>query len=238
MVRDMKKRIVIGVLVLTFVVGIISFFVASDLKKENALNDEVKEIVSLINQKEIDENLINEKLEENIMSGKYNEVERAFKNFVHDYLYDLNIIKILDILNDETIINILSVDNYKNDGKDFIKTKNYLQTTISFLENSKVKYESFFDDEKIMFYINNDLEQYYKDLYKNEYIQQLKMINNEESFKTSIDEILNILKIDSEIINLLSSNQNSWYIDNNNIVFQSQSLLDDYNVLINKFKSN
>lgn len=234
----MKKRIVIGVVLLIFVAGIIAFFVASDLKKENALNDEVKEIISLINQKEIDENLINEKLEENIMSGKYNQVERAFKNFVYDYLYDLNIIKILDILNDETIINILSVDNYKKDGKDFIKTKNYLQTTISFLETSKVKYESFFDDEKIMSYINSDLEQYYKDLYKNEYIQQLKMINNEESFKTSVDEILSILKIDDEIINLLSSNQNSWFIENDNIVFQSQSLLDDYNALINKFKSN
>ncbi len=234
----MKKRIIIGGIILTFVVGIIVFFVASDLKKETVLDNEIKEIISLINQEEIDENVINEKLDENVVSGKYNQVERAFKNFVYDYLYDLNILKILDVLNDETIVNVLSVDNYKKDGKDFIETKNYLQTTISFLESSKVKYESFFNDKKIMSYINSDLEQYYKNLYKNEYIQQLKMINNEESFKTSVDEILNILKIDNEIINLLSSNQNSWFIENDNIVFQSQSLLDDYNALINKFKSN
>lgn len=234
----MKKGIIIGVVVLTLVVGIIGFFAASDLKKENLLNNEVKEVIDLINQEEIDENLINKKLDENIMNGKYNEVERAFKDFVHDYLYDLNIIKILDILNDETIVNVLSVDNYKKDGKDFKETKNYLQTTISFLENSKVKYENYFNDEKIMSYLNSDLEQYYKDLYKNEYIQQLKMINNEESFKSSVDEILNILKIDNEIINLLSTNQNSWFIEKDNIVFQSQSLLDDYNALINKFKTN
>lgn len=234
----MKKGIIIGVVVLTLVVGIIGFFAASDLKKENLLNNEVKEVIDLINQEEIDENLINKKLDENIMNGKYNEVERAFKDFVHDYLYDLNIIKILDILNDETIVNVLSVDNYKKDGKDFKETKNYLQTTISFLENSKVKYENYFNDKKIMSYLNSDLEQYYKDLYKNEYIQQLKMINNEESFKSSVDEILNILKIDNEIINLLSTNQNSWFIEKDNIVFQSQSLLDDYNALINKFKTN
>lgn len=44
----------------------------------------------------------------------------------------------LNLLNDEKITNILTVENYKKDGKNFKETKEYIKNTIKDLENAKI----------------------------------------------------------------------------------------------------
>lgn len=49
----------------------------------------------------------------------------------------------------------------------------------------------------------------------------------------SIDEVITILNTSEEVLNLLSENQNSWEIDGENISFNSESLSNEYDSLIN-----
>ena len=52
--------------------------------------------------------------------------------------------------------------------------------------------------------------------------------------ESSIDEIVRILDISEKVLNLLSENPNSWEIQGENIVFNNESLSNEYNELINQ----
>ena len=86
-----------------------------------------------------------------------------------------------------------------------------------------------------MSYINDKgLDSYYTDLYKNEFVGDIESQYTDKTVENSIDEILGILNVYEEVINFLVENQNSWEISNDNIVFNSQSLSDQYTELVNK----
>ena len=48
----------------------------------------------------------------------------------------------------------------------------------------------------------------------------------------SIDELISILKMEEEVLNLLSDNPNSWTIQGKNIVFSDNNTLNKYNNLV------
>ena len=145
------------------------------------------------------------------------------------------IVKIAEVMNDDKITNVLTVSNYQEDGKEFTNTKNYITTTKQTLEDCKAKYVEFFTQEKAMSYINDKgLDSYYTDLYKNEFVGDIESQYTDKTVENSIDEILGILNVYEEVINFLVENQNSWEISNDNIVFNSQSLSDQYTELVNK----
>lgn len=120
------------------------------------------------------------------------------------------------------------------DGKDFTESKNYITSTRAELEERKNKYSEFFTEEKAMSYINDkDLDSYYIDLYKEEFVGDMSTVKNDKTVENSIDEIISILNTEEEVLNLLSENQNSWEIQGENIVFNSDSLSNQYDELIN-----
>ena len=87
--------------------------------------------------------------------------------------------------------------------------------------------------EKAMSYIENKgLDSYYTDLYEKEYIGDINSIDLSE-LDNSIDELISILKMEDEVLNLLSDNPNSWTIQGENIVFSDNNTLDKYNNLVN-----
>ena len=44
----------------------------------------------------------------------------------------------LNLLNDEKITNILTVENYKKDGKNFKETKEYIKIQLKIQKNAKI----------------------------------------------------------------------------------------------------
>ena len=230
----MKKKILIGILgIIVIAVVAIGYLVFLDMQQEEKLKTELTEISDLSNAENIDVDTINKRLERTVTNGDYAVVEQSFKEYLKDN-FD-NIIQITEILNDEKIINLLTVDNYKEDGKDFTETKNYITTTKEKLETCKTKYTEFFTEEKAMSYINDKgLDSYYIDLYKQEFVGDIENQNNDNVVENSIDEIIEILDVSEEVINFLSENQNSWQIEGENIVFNSESLSSEYDKLINK----
>lgn len=233
----MKKKIVVGIIIIILgLICFIGYYISKDMNQEEVLQKEVSDVLSFFDDlSNINTSKINDKLNRTVTKGDYAKVEIAFKKYIHDYIYDLDIIKIINTINDENLFSSLSIKNYKEDGPKFINTKKYLKDNISFLETSKEKYIMYLEDEKIMSYLDDDLNEYYKSLYRNELISEIKDENSKKDFADSIDKIINILKNSQKIINLLSSNENAWKIDNDQIIFSSESIMTEYNNLFNLF---
>ena len=131
----------------------------------------------------------------------------------------------------------MTPENYLNDGKDFIKTKEYITTTKTNLEKYKQSYIEFFTEEKAMSYINDKgLDDYYIDLYKDSYVGDIENESSEDIkvVEESIDDIIEILNVSEEVINFLIENKDSWNIDDNNIVFSNDELSNKYDSLLDK----
>lgn len=226
-----KKFLIIIAIIILILLGIIGYYVFIDMQQEEKLETELTEISNLTNAETIDIDAINETLKRTVTTGDYAVVEQAFKQYLKDN-FD-NSIQIAEILNDEKITNLLTVENYKADGKEFVETKNYIASTRDTLENCKNKYTEFFTEEKAMSYINDKgLDSYYTDLYKQKYVGDIETENNDKTVENAIDEIISILNKSEEVINFLIENQNSWEIRGENIVFNSESLSDEYDQLV------
>lgn len=228
----MKKKILIVLLIIIVIALVgVGYFVFTDMMQEDKLKTELSELNDLVNAENIDMDAINGKLDRRITTGDYEKVEDAYKSYLRDN-FD-NSIQIANILNDEKITTLLTVENYESDGKDFTESKEYITNTRETLEECKAKYTEFLTEEKAMSYINDKgLDSYYTDLYKNEFIGDMSSASQDTTVQNSIDEVITILNTSEEVLNLLSENQNSWEIDGENISFNSESLSNQYDELV------
>ena len=229
----MKKKVLIAIiLIIVIIIGVIGYMVFSDMMQENKLKTELSELQQLVNTENIDMDAVNSRLDIIVTNGDYAVVENAFKSYLREN-FD-NSIEIANILNDEKLTTLLTVENYENDGKDFTESKNYITTTITALEDCKNKYTEFFTEAKAMSYINDKgLDSYYTDLYKNELMGDMDLASQDTTVQDSIDEVISILNTSEEVLNLLSKNQDAWEIEGENIVFDSENLSNEYDELIN-----
>ncbi len=228
----MKKKIIIivGVIVL-LILSVVGYYVISDLNQESKLKNELNELSDLVNADNINMDEINQRLNRTVTKNDYAVVEKSFKNYLKDS-FD-NSLKIAQVLNDEQITTLLTVDNYQNDGKDFIKTKKYIADTKNTLEECQQKYNEYLTKEKAMSYINDKgLDSYYTTLYENELIGDLSSENEDKTVENAINDIIDILNATDQVITFLSNNSNDWEIENNNIVFSNENLTNEYNQLI------
>lgn len=229
----MKKKILITLLIIIVIALIgVGYFVFIDMQQEEKLKTELTELSELSNAQEINIDEINNRLDRIVTKGDYATVENAFKTYLRENFN--NSIQIANILNDEKITTLLTVENYKEDGKDFIKSKDYITTTKTTLEDYKNKYTEFLTEEKAMSYINDKgLDSYYTDLYKEEFVGDMSSASQDTTVQDSIEEIIKLLNTSEKVLNLLSENQNSWELDGENIVFDNQNLSNQYDELIN-----
>lgn len=226
-----KKILIIIVIVAIIILGLITYFVISDLRQEEKLKSELNELSQLSNAENIDMDKVNEKLNTVVTKDDYAIVEKAFKDYLSDSFE--NSLEIANILNDEKITQSLTPENYKNDGPEFTNTKEYLTQTIEQLEYCKNKYNEFLTDEKAMSYINDkNLDDYYVNLYKDEIVGDLS--NTDKTVENSINEVISLLKQSENIIDFLIENKNNWDIENDNIVFDDTDLSREYDDLISQ----
>ena len=123
----MKKKVLITILIIVLIViGIFAYLFISDMQQEEKLQAEITEIEDLTNAENIDETAIKERLERTVTKGDYATVEQSYKSYIKDILENLT--QISEILNSEKITNILTIENYQKDGKEFKETKNYINT--------------------------------------------------------------------------------------------------------------
>ena len=228
-----KVLIIIGIIVAIIVVAL-TVFIIKDFNQEEQLRQELNEIDSLINFEEFDYDAINERLGKTISSGDYLVVEKAAKKYLKDTI-DITL-SILDIMNDEKLVNILTTDNYLEDGPSFVNSKLYIKNTKEQLENNKIKILNQMDNDTVLSYVENkNLDSYYIDFYKSlSFSSEAEINKNKQEIEENIDSIIDMLNVYDEILDFLIENKNDWTIEGEYIVFSTDQLSDQYNDLLLK----
>ena len=216
----MKKKILI--------IAIIAYMVVSDMIQEKKLNEEFSYVDGLVENEERQTEEIKNALERIVTKGDYAKVETSYKKYLKD-IYE-NIENLTKILEDDEITNSLTAKNYQEDGPEFVKTKEYLSETKKSLEDGKNTYYELLTEDGAMKYIKTmELDSYYEDIYKNEingYISEEEHEN--KTVEESINDVISLLDTSEKIINFLSDNKDSWTIEDESIVFNTQKLSDEY----------
>lgn len=231
MVMGKKKIIfiVIGIIILVLL-GIFGYMVVDEMNQTNKLIVEVDEISQMFNQTSMDYDAIEQKLTTNVSKGDYLVVEKAVKQYLSDSLTSMK--ELQEIVDDDRITTLLTIQNYSEDGPDFVNTKEYIQNTRTTLENLKNQFISYTTQEKMDEYISDKgLDEYYIELY-NELMGGDKIMQSDiEELESSLDSIINMLNNTEIVIDFLIENKDSWQVQGENIMFFSNELVNEYNEL-------
>lgn len=194
-----------------------------DLKKYLVMED--------FNQEKITN--YNKKLQED---NKYSVVEQALLEYSKDISTTFSSYQ--KIVNNTNLLNILSSTNYKNDGPLFTNSVNLIDKTTKDITQTEESLTKLSNDKTRLNYIKektNDekLIKTYDNLSK-------KLINNDllTSKNNILDSIQHIISTSHETLVFLYQTNNTWHIENDNIVFTSQDNLNKYNNFINKLLNN
>ena len=229
----MKKAVIGVIIAIVLVIAIgIGILVVNDFRQEDILRQEMLEFENLTRAENIDLDQIDQRIRELKTTGDYGVLEKAMKDYLADVV---NVsVDIANILNDERIVNALTPENYQEDGPDFVQTKQFLEEAKTNLEQYKSEVLQLLTNEGAMSYIENkNLDDYYIDLYKEIALSEDTALEEDNAeIEASLDEATRILDIESQVINLLSENQNSWEIDEDTIVFNNATLQNQYNDLV------
>ena len=160
-----KKIILIFVGLFLLFAGLVGYSVYKDIRMENQLKKEIFAIDDLVkNTESFNTTEFNKRINRTVTRGDYAKVEKAVKNYLKDSVANLR--EITETLKDDRIVNLLTVENYSNDGPEFNSTKSYITECRDKLNNELNTYYGFFTKEKIMSYLDTkDLDSYYTDLY-------------------------------------------------------------------------
>jgi len=224
--------IIIGlILCITLLIG---YFIYSDLKEEEILKTEIETYMEL--------DFINDEFDLEIKtSGDYAKVERAIKTYFKDFS---DIVKeISAIESDDDFLNILTTDNFKEDGPSFLATIKKINDVRSQFQSNIDKFVNMCSEEYILSMITKyeELDNYYIDLYK-ELMYTKDDLKDIEDTKNEVLELKNefvvFLNDCENIIMFLKNNGGKWIIEGNSIVFDSNKLLEEYNSLTSKLLEN
>lgn len=228
-----KKKIVITLVVIIIVlITAVGYILVKDLIQESKLKKELTELSLIANAEIIDKTEVDKKLETIVTEGDYAILEKAMKQYLSDVF--ANAVKVREILEDKRIEGILTASNYKEDGPDFIVTKQYIQETTDNLIQLKENLTQSFTQEKIMSYIEGkNLDTYYTDLYKELALSDETTQQDEEQIAEALDSVIELLNKEEAVIDFLIAHKGEWQVqEDNTISFRSNNLTNQYNDLL------
>ena len=230
----MKKILIAVGVVVALIVLLLTIIIIKDLNQEEKLRQELNEIDSLINFDEFDYDKVNERLGKTISSGDYLVVEKAAKKYLKDTI-DITL-NYVNLVSDEQFSNVLTLENYQEDGPNFINTKLYIKETKEQIEDNKNKILNQFNNETVLSYIENkNLDSYYIDFYKSlAFSSEAEITKNKQEIEQNINVVIDTLNVYDEVINFLIYNKNNWTIEGEYIVFSNEEIHEQYNQLLLK----
>ena len=230
----MKKVITIILIIIFIFVVAIGALAIKDIIEENKLRDESETLLELTNAEEYDDNKINEVLNRTVTNGNCAKVEKALKEYVKAEYEETK--KIRNILENEKIYNVLTPENYKNDGPKLEESLKYIEEYKNTIKEASENLIILMSEEEKLKYIEkqkfNDStdKDYYLNFYK-ELINVDENINENDKLemRKSTDEVILFLDSMKEILEFLKENKNEWNVENNELVFTSEKLSNEFN---------
>lgn len=210
----------------------IGSLVVKDLKQEDDLRDNIKEINDMFSQDDLDVDKINKSLKSYVTTGENLMLEKVVKKYYSD-AFEL-VLDTNDVLRDRRITNLLSEENVLNDAPDFTYSKKYIENTIKNLSESVEKVKDFQTEENIIsYYKDAKIDSYYKDLY----IELTSMFNyfgDSKDYESDIDKLISQLEAINDILDFLKENYGRWTIVDGSYYFENEDLLMKFKELLSK----
>ena len=199
-----KLFLAIGFIILDIIL-VVTFISFHDATMLNNLKKEVNALSKL----DVTKDRYNRKI---VTSGDYAVVEKAIKSYLDDYAVLLQ--DTFTVVNDERLKNILTYDNYSNDGPDFVKSLEYLN-------DGKKKFNESVD------LLLLDLEE---DTQLSEETKKLLTVS-----KTKMN---NVYDTSIAVLTFLTTNKDYWKLEDGQIKFLDVNLYNQYIEMIGKLNVN
>lgn len=229
----MKKNAIIAVaaVVVVALLGVGGFFITKDMRQEKLLIEEVSRISSMDATKDNFDDLPIK------TTGDYAVVEKAVKSYLKEFSDVLK--STMEVMQDEKIAQLLSGENIKNDGPEFVQTKEYINNAKAKFNENVTKLISMCDEETMMENIRKEnLDSKFEELYKNlMFDEDVKkdLKTSQSQMETASKQVNNVFDTQLEIIDFLNKNKGKWEVNSSNqVVFSTQALVNQYNALVRK----
>lgn len=227
----MKKFFIIFCVIILLSFLLIGYLIIRDAISLNDLNKEVE----VLNKLDFKKDNFNRPIKSR---GGYVLVEKSIKKYLDSCSSDVK--NIMSITDDKELINILSYDNYSNDGKEFKKS-------IDYINKSKTKYNKIVDElllkldkDYIYNYITDKTnEDHYIEVYRDIMINgniSIKLDNLKESIIKNKEYMNGIFDSSLDVLNYLKDHSDDWELEDGEIKFRTQDLYNNYEKLISKVK--
>lgn len=234
-VKKSKKKVIITVVVILVLILLVAGgFIFYHGNQTGKLIAEVNKL-SEIQMTNADGTLVEEPIDMEIKTtGSYAVVEETFKNYMNEIVTDTQ--ALVDALDQEKIMNLVSIDNMKEDGPDFINSKEEITTMRDAISNYVAKMESLANEETLLSRIDDkDIGEYYKELYRQLATDEESGVSLKDAIddlKTNEEEVVQALNDLESIFNFLSDNKAEWQIEGEQIVFTTESSYEEYTNLM------
>ena len=146
--------------------------------------------------------------------------------------------KINELSRDEKLFDILSIDNIREDGPDFEQTKKYISHISITLDEIEKNIKELISVDGIMRYVlNSGLDEDYIDYYEKITIgsDAMEIITSSRYIDVVFDYYVELIKIYEDMVNLLSSNPDGWYIEDDMVYLNTEELLNEYNDIVDRY---
>ena len=206
---------------------LIGFLAIRDATSINQLKKEVNELTKL--------SIVNDRYKCSIKTkGGYAIVETSIKEYLDDYAVSVQ--EVSDLIHDPKLAKILSYDNYLEDGPDF-------QNSIAYLNESKKTFNDEIDqllvdleEEQIMenIYRRTD-DSYYISLYEELMFDgdmTDELYQSRDMFQKTKVKVNDIYDSSLDVLNFLVTYHDQWKLEDGQIKFETQELLNYYQTLI------
>lgn len=235
----MKKGAKIAIIAIVIVLAIIflgGYLFFNDVMQKAKIVEEFQQIEALTSQEDFEKEKLDEITNRTVVTGKYASVEKAGKKYANDIFSTANELK--SLLLDEKMAQILTAENYQKDGPEFVESKDYISKTKEELQNGKTEMLSYLEEDKINSYIEQETtDESCKQLYRQLLSEDINLSEAEKKdLETSIDKVITMLDIETEVIDFLIANKGKWQIEGEQVAFASNQLVQEYNAFLSRLR--
>ena len=231
LLNNRTKIILLVIFIVIDIFLIYSFIRVREAVNINQLNNEFYDLLEVNFTSGDYDNKVN-------TSGKYGVVEKAMIDYFKDYSDKTK--EILKVVNDKEFTNLLSVENYNSEDKEFKEDINYIIKTKEDLDNKFNELYNFSSEESITKYIDGvSDDKKVRKLFK-DYMLSIDANNYFDDCNTLLkkkqEEIDTILDTSRDVFYFLVVNNGKWLIKDDQIQFANNSLKQQYDDYIAKIK--
>ena len=227
-----KKGIVLGVCAVVVLVGYLVYFGYNKYQESLIFREGEK-----IGDMDVLEGKVDTKL---YTSGDYQVVEKTMKDYIVEYVDVTR--EIVNRLSDEKFTNLLTYENVEQDGKEFTETLNYLNEQKTELQEGFDRVIAMSSDVEVMKAIEDkNVGTKYENLYREVMLDSSLSDALKDEQTTLIetrDDMMNFIDQYIEVFEFLKEHQNDYVLENGQILFQNESLLNQYQSYLNALQES